>query len=255
MGVIRMDTIDSTMLEARRRLDTRTQLPFTIVAGCQTGGIGRRGRPWSSPRGGWWLTIAAPLAQGQNTLCDDVPIEIAVLVCKTCDAAMLTAVGVRVPIPPLTIKWPNDVMAGDLKVAGVLIEVVPPHQRAKPAVALVGVGINVNVDLDNVPEDVRDRAASLRSLTGRDIARDCQEFMIPGLTAAVAAAVTRSEKAPDRAAGAMRERMWGVGRSVPITLPDGTRVNGRIDGLTDDGNLLATIDGEQRTLRSVDQIG
>ncbi|MBY0308813.1 MAG: hypothetical protein K2Q09_08735, partial [Phycisphaerales bacterium] len=46
-----------------------------------------------------------------------------------------------------------------------------------------------------------------------------------------------------------------VGRTVPITLPGGARVTGRLEGITDDGNLTATINGERHVIRSVEEIG
>src|SRR5205085_8069727 len=57
------------------------------------------------------------------------------------------------------IKWPNDVMVRRQKVAGVLAE-------ARDGVVVLGIGINVNQTREQLPEDVRLAAASLRTLDG-----------------------------------------------------------------------------------------
>lgn len=236
------------MLEARRLLDTGEPLPFTVVAERQSGGVGRLGRPWSSPPGGWWLTVAVALVSGRRSLRDDTALGIALHVRTVCEAAL--SISGR-PHEPVRIKWPNDIMAGDLKLAGILIEVV---QSAAGPVALIGIGVNADMEHAALEESIRDRATTLAALTGSPLDPRISEYSIASLAEKAVAAV---EWAPQRGAIAemTRPHLWGIGRTVPITLPDGARTLGRIDGLTSDGNLLATIDGEQRTLRSVDQIG
>lgn len=250
MRFINLATTDSTMLEARRRLAAGERTPFTVIADRQTGGVGRLGRPWSSPRGGWWLTVASPLNEGRKTVHDDTPVCIADWVLTTCRAVMAAQLGTNAP--DLTIKWPNDVMAGDLKLAGVLIEVVGTENGP---VALVGVGVNANVDAADLDEDIRERATSLRALMGREVDAKLTHVSLTMIAERIDEAVAPLAHAAGVVAALVRPRLWGVGRTVPITLPGGERVLGRIDGITDEGNLLATIDGEQRVLRSVEQIG
>jgi BirA family biotin operon repressor/biotin-[acetyl-CoA-carboxylase] ligase len=250
MRFIHLATTDSTMLEARRRLAKGEHAPFTVIAERQTGGVGRLGRPWSSPPGGWWLTVASPLNDGCKTVHDDTALCIADWVLTACRAAMAAQLGTDAP--ELKIKWPNDVLAGDLKLAGVLIEIVGTEDGP---VALVGVGVNANVAVADLDEGVRDRATSLRALMNRDVDAKLTHVSLTMIADRIDEAVAPLAHAPGAVAGLVRPRLWGVGRTVPITLPDGVRVHGRVDGITDEGNLLATIDGEQRVLRSVEQIG
>lgn len=238
------------MLEARRRLAAGEQPPFVVIADQQTGGVGRLGRAWSSPRGGWWLTVASPLNQGRTTVHDDTALCVADWVLTTCRAVMTAQMGAGVP--ELTIKWPNDVMAGDLKLAGVLIEVVGTSDGP---VALVGVGVNADIDPKTLGEGVRERATSLRALMNTDVDAKLAHVSLTMIAERIDEAVAPIAHPAGLVAAMVRPRLWGVGRTVPITFPDGARVLGRIDGITDDGNLLATIEGEQRVLRSVDQIG
>lgn len=250
MRFIHLATTDSTMLEARRRLAAGEHGPFTVVAQRQSGGVGRLGRPWSSPPGGWWLTVASPLNDGCRTLHDDTALCIADWVLTACRAAMAAQLGTDAP--ELMIKWPNDVMAGDLKLAGVLIETVATGDGP---VALVGVGVNANVDVADLDEGVRARATSLRALMNRDVDAKLTHVSLTMIAERIDETVAPLAHRPGVVAALVRPRLWGIGRTVPITLPDATRVLGRIDGITDEGNLLATIAGEQRVLRSVDQIG
>jgi BirA family biotin operon repressor/biotin-[acetyl-CoA-carboxylase] ligase len=249
--LIRLDTTDSTMLEARRRLAAGESPPFTVIAKQQTGGVGRLGRPWSSPPGGWWLTVAASLPEDQRSLPGGAALEMAALVCTVCQGAMVAAM-MPPDAPGLSIKWPNDVLAGDRKLAGVLMEVVT---AGGAAVVLVGVGVNTNLDTSDLDAGVRDNAITLREFTGRDVEKTFAEACIQILARRAADTIERGGSLSPGALAIVRRKLWGTGRTVPITLPDGMRVQGRIEGITDDGDLLATIDGQQRTLRSVDQIG
>ena len=86
-------------------------------------------------------------------------------------AALAVGLGVRnaictiVPDRVVQVKWPNDVLIGQHKVCGILVE-----QHAAPAESalVVGVGMNVNNSLAAAPADVRQRAASIFDLTGEN---------------------------------------------------------------------------------------
>ena len=63
------------------------------------------------------------------------------------------------------LKWPNDVLAGGMKVAGILCENMVAGEKIT---CLVGIGINVNQLAEDLPAELRQRAASLRLLSGRE---------------------------------------------------------------------------------------
>ncbi|MFT3685494.1 MAG: biotin--[acetyl-CoA-carboxylase] ligase [Phycisphaerales bacterium] len=248
MRTIRLESTDSTMLEARRRLAAGETTPFVIVATEQSGGVGRLGRKWSSPRGGWWLTIAVALVDNRRSLRDDTTLQVALWVHTFCCAVFAA---VNADHSALRIKWPNDVMAGDLKLAGILTEVVVHNGRP---VALFGIGVNADVNLEDLDEAVRTRAMTLRTLIGAPVPAELVRYVLETLPTKCAEAV-EWPLPPGGAAECVRPLLWGVGRTVPITLPGGARVVGRIEGITDDGNLLATINGEQHVIRSVEELG
>ena len=102
---------------------------LAVVAGHQRFGQGQRGRPWNSPVGGLWLSAAMPWP---TALADSASLSLAVAVGL---ALQLEALGALVQL-----KWPNDVLVGGRKLAGIL-----PRLRLRGAQvrwAQVGLGLN-----------------------------------------------------------------------------------------------------------------
>ena len=88
-----------------------------VVATEQTGGRGSRGRTWSSPPGGLWLSVLFRPPSGAGIELSGLRIGLAVA-----DAIEALHAGLSV-----RIKWPNDLMVGDRKLGGILCE---PDRRA-----------------------------------------------------------------------------------------------------------------------------
>jgi BirA family biotin operon repressor/biotin-[acetyl-CoA-carboxylase] ligase len=121
----------------------------TWVAEQQTAGRGRRGRSWSSPAGeGLLFSVLVRLACTPPRI---PPIALVVGLAVR-DAVARAAAGTTV-----AIKWPNDVLVGDRKLAGVLVEAVTVGARVEAVV--IGVGINVHTR--SFPDDLADRATSV----------------------------------------------------------------------------------------------
>ncbi len=127
-----LPTVDSTNAEAARRAD-RIAAPFWVMAREQTGGRGRRGRPWVSPPGNLYAT------------CLMRPTEAADVVALRSFAAALAlhdACAALTGRPEaLTLKWPNDVLLNGGKLAGILLEA----QGSGGAVGHLAIGIGVNL--------------------------------------------------------------------------------------------------------------
>jgi BirA family biotin operon repressor/biotin-[acetyl-CoA-carboxylase] ligase len=140
-----------------RRLALAGAAPFSVViAEEQTMGRGRTGRRWDSPPGlGLWMSVLLrPAATEAARL---TPLIVGLAVCRAFEhvARELSA----------SLKWPNDVLLGDRKAAGVLCEAA----GAQGVVA--GVGINVCQRLSDFPEPLRGRAVSLEMAAGRAVSR------------------------------------------------------------------------------------
>lgn len=122
-----VNEIDSTNTGARTLAAWQA-----LRAGIQTGGRGRTGRPWTSDPGGLWISAVLP-CPGERSQWAILPLAVGWASINT-----LQELGAR----DLRLRWPNDIMVGRRKLAGLLVE------RYQPDSAVVGIGINVF----NVPE-------------------------------------------------------------------------------------------------------
>jgi len=130
-----------------------------VIAETQTGGKGRLGRTWESPRGN--LYLSAILRPG-------VPVHKAPLI--TLMGAVAVAEAVREHLgAPAGIKWPNDVLIGGKKVAGLLTEMSAEPDRIRHIV--LGIGVNVNMGVRELAPEVRRTATTLAAATGARVDR------------------------------------------------------------------------------------
>lgn len=131
-----------------------------VVADRQSAGRGRMGRSWHSPPGTglWFSVILKP-----NIPVYRIPQLGLVTAVALCRAVRLLA-GVSA-----ALKWPNDLLVGDRKAAGILLESSAEDERVRHVV--VGIGVNVNADPDRFPEPIRHTATSLSKEAGRRLSR------------------------------------------------------------------------------------
>jgi BirA family biotin operon repressor/biotin-[acetyl-CoA-carboxylase] ligase len=222
---IDFDEIDSTSLHARRLVERGEagEEPLVIVAAVQTGGIGRMGKPWCSPRGGLWFTLVWKPVRRMPALVEGLGLRIGVAVVEGLRAAAGSEHADR-----LKLKWPNDVLADRRKVCGVLTETAGSGGGLR---VLVGVGVNANVDSAALPESLREQSTTLRDLCGREIDL---EGMLRELVGRIGAAVDGAW--PDseliRRANAM---LHGIGSERVGVLEDGTADYGVLLGLDGQG--------------------
>lgn len=154
---------DSTNDYAKRLIGTEAvELPALIVAQRQTAGRGQQNKSWWSGAGS--LTFTLMLEHSNCAAGGITAIASAIAVCET----------VRHFHPSLQpkIKWPNDVLLGDEKIAGILIENVASLQDC----SLVGIGVNTNCQLQQSFKDVSKIATSLFDATGHAVEQ--QQFLL-----------------------------------------------------------------------------
>lgn len=151
------DTIDSTNDEAKRQWKEHKKAPCLFVSDEQTGGRGRRGRSFYSPKGtGIYMSL---LIQPKTGLEDAVHIT-------TATAVVVAKVLQEYTDESIGIKWVNDIYAGNKKVCGILTEaVIEPDATEKPAVV---VGIGINLSTVEFPEEIREIAGGL-AVQDRDV--------------------------------------------------------------------------------------
>ena len=134
---IELDEVDSTNAEALRRAATGERGPLWITAARQTQGRGRSGRAWTSLPGNLAATLliapgCTPAELHELSLVTGVAVHNAV--------APLHDLSPVVDAPPPRLKWPNDILAGDAKLGGILIESTIADGQP---VAAIGIGLNL----------------------------------------------------------------------------------------------------------------
>lgn len=219
-GLLRLDEIDSTNCEARRRAEAGETGPLWITAARQTAGRGRRGRVWQGGDGNLAATLllrpeAPPAAAAQLGFAAALAVS---------DLAAHFA-----PAAAITVKWPNDVLADGKKISGILLEAGP---RANDNSWLaIGIGIN----LAGHPVETEFPATSLAAL---GVTPPAPDMALTVLAARFAhwLAVWRSEGfEPLRAA--WLARAGGLGAPIRARLPHEER-RGAFEGIDATGALL-----------------
>jgi BirA family biotin operon repressor/biotin-[acetyl-CoA-carboxylase] ligase len=130
-----------------------------VVADAQTGGRGRRGRPWVSPPGRNIYVSLLLRPDLPNAKAAGLPLVAGVALADAVEGA-----GV-----PALLKWPNDLYLGGRKAGGILVETASGGNGIRHIV--VGVGINVNLAGEEIPDGLRGKATSLSIRAGRAFPR------------------------------------------------------------------------------------
>lgn len=150
---------DSTNTRAKALAAAGAPEGAMVVAECQTGGRGRKGRVWFSPSGqGVYLSVVlrpriSPVQAPRMTLIAGIAA-----------AEMLMD---AYPDLDIHIKWPNDILVGRKKVAGILTEISSDMDE----VGFVVSGMGLNVNARRFPKDLKAIATSLALETGRPVER------------------------------------------------------------------------------------
>lgn len=127
--------------------------PLMVSAAVQRAGRGRGKRCWSSPENlGIYATFGFHLP-------DSLTLSLLSITCAIATIDMLRLWAGR----EFVLKWPNDILAGEKKIAGILCETVI---NADTIICLAGIGVNVNQDSGDFPDALHGRAGSLKLLTG-----------------------------------------------------------------------------------------
>jgi BirA family biotin operon repressor/biotin-[acetyl-CoA-carboxylase] ligase len=237
-SLVALDTTASTNEEAKRRAESPDGASDGLVVWAleQKAGKGRRGRGWISPPGNLYSSIllkpGRPLA------------EVAGL-------GFAAALAIRDALidwggKNIALKWPNDVLLGERKIAGILLESRAEGRARVPEWVVVGAGIN----LASHPEVTEYPAISLAAagVTPPDPAR--------ALEAYIAAFARWRTRWLDGGLAAVletyRRHVLGVGAPITVRIEDAT-VRGVFDALEDDGTLaLRLADGPIRRIAAGD---
>lgn len=217
-----LDEVSSTNDWLGARLGDLRLAKLLVLANVQTSGRGRHGRCWShTPTAGLAFSFAWKIAGPPRPV-----ITLAVGV------ALAEAVMELAPVDA-KLKYPNDLLIGGKKIAGILTELKGPNNRQ---VAIVGVGVNVNVAPWQLPDEVKDIATSLLAECKIKISRE----------ALVAIFLNRLEPLLVLLASAgsgkiivsrYKKLSLVIGRKIAVT-GAGDEIIGEVMDMDDDGGLM-----------------
>lgn len=213
---------------------------LVIVAEHQTSGRGRLDRSWTTPaRAALTLSVLLRPAAPQSRW-PWLPLLTGVAVVEALRAA---------GAPTANLKWPNDVLLADLKVAGLLLEAITTPNG--PA-AVIGIGLNVSSTTSELPVPT---ATSL-GIAGVEV--DRTELLV-GLLGALGGGYDDwgdADGDPQRSglSAAYADVSSTVGQSVRVDLPGGASITGEAMGIADGGGLVVAHSGTSVTVGAGDVV-
>lgn len=230
-SIRRVDVTGSTNADTAAAARSGTAEGLVVVADHQSSGRGRLDRTWHTPAGSA-LTASFLLRPA------DVPAPRWPWLPLLAGIAVVDAVGLVAPSVRAGLKWPNDVLVGGAKLAGILVERV--ESPTGPA-AVVGIGLNVSQVLG---EGLVEGAVSLRSAGASGVSRD-EVLAAVGTALAARYGAWRAVGGDPSACGLAddyRARSVTLGRSVRAHLPGaaeaGAEVVGTAIDVDDTGRLV-----------------
>jgi BirA family biotin operon repressor/biotin-[acetyl-CoA-carboxylase] ligase len=231
------ETLGSTNAEALALARSGERGPLWITAHSQSAGRGRRGSHWISPPGNLYATLlltepSAPEQAPQLSFVTALALHDAV-------AASAPQLG-----PVLKVKWPNDLLVGPAKLAGILIE-----GESDPVFAVaIGIGVNCAAHPSDVPYPATDLAA-------------CGALVAPDVLLAHLATAMQHRRAQwngGQGFAAIRadwlKRAAGLGEILRVRL-SARELAGRFQGLDEAGRLLLEQDNGVTTITAGEVFG
>ncbi len=214
--------MSSTNSECLARARAGEKGGLWITARRQTGGRGRRGRPWSSEPGNLYASLLL-INPSPVALLGSLPLAVAIAVHDAVRSVMPAG------SEPVEIKWPNDILIGRRKTCGILLEgeSLPNGDHA----LVIGIGVNITAKPDGAPYPVTRLADH-----GAAISPD---ELFARLFAAMAEvlAVWDRGRGVAQIAALWRRSACGIGEKINVNLPDRT-ISGHFAGIDDNGMLI-----------------
>ncbi|MBD9603287.1 bifunctional biotin--[acetyl-CoA-carboxylase] ligase/biotin operon repressor BirA [Pseudomonas sp. PDM10] len=227
--ILVFDSIDSTNAEALRAIERGQAAPFLVLAERQTAGRGRRGRKWASPFAeNIYYSLVLRIDGGMRQL-EGLSLVVGLAVMQALRELGISGVG---------LKWPNDVLVGQKKIAGILLELV--GDPADVCHVVLGVGINVNMQ---ITDEVDQQWTSMRLESGKVFDRS---HLVGELGAMLQAYLCRHQVDGFSAIQAEWEQnhLWR-GRAVSL-IAGVNHIEGEVLGIDSQGALRLKVGGVEK---------
>ena len=226
-----LHSVDSTNSEALRRLEARNAAPFIVLAERQSAGRGRRGRTWVSPFAeNLYYSLVLRVEGGMRQL-EGLSLVVGLALLQAIRAMGVSGAG---------LKWPNDLLVGDRKIAGILLEL--SGDPADVCHVVIGVGVNVNM-MPTEAQPIDQPWTSMRAALGHGVDRN---ELVVALNQQLARYLESHRK---QGFSALREEwqnnhLW-QGRRVVLTAGV-QQVAGVVLGVDASGAIRLLVDGEEQ---------
>jgi BirA family transcriptional regulator, biotin operon repressor / biotin---[acetyl-CoA-carboxylase] ligase len=193
-----------------------------VRADRQSAGRGRFRRNWISDEGGLWLSAVVP-TNPKSTAGRALPMAVGLAVCD-----VLRGLGVQT----LRMRWPNDVLVKDRKLAGLLVD------QFSPGLAVAGIGINVFNDPEASEPLLKNQTARLADI----LPNSPSLRVLAGLVLAeLRRVINQLEEGSFEVLLPRVNKLWGQPRCVELDL-DGAKRGGVFKGVDADGRLILSDD-------------
>ncbi|MGY5858140.1 MAG: biotin--[acetyl-CoA-carboxylase] ligase [Candidatus Thorarchaeota archaeon] len=220
--------LDSTNVEAKRQIVDGNKMDLLIVSSHQTAGRGRFTRTWFSLAGGLYFSLVLRPRLGPQF----APLASFLSACAV--AKGLQTIGVD----HVRLKWPNDVLVMEDKIAGILNELVTIDPV--DAWMILGIGVNQNIKMNEFPEDIAGRSTSVLDILGNETS---PESLLCAIINEIdrLMGIVETEKSYTSILKMWRSMSGTLGKRVRVD--DGTQeIIGLAEELLDDGSLIIATD-------------
>ncbi|MFJ4252083.1 BirA family transcriptional regulator, biotin operon repressor / biotin-[acetyl-CoA-carboxylase] ligase [Pseudomonas helmanticensis] len=224
-----LDSVDSTNAEALRSIGQGNSAPFLVLAERQVSGRGRRGRKWVSPFAeNLYYSLVLRIDGGMRQL-EGLSLVVGLAVMQTLRSFGVVNAG---------LKWPNDVLVGNKKIAGILLELI--GDPADVCHVVLGIGINVNMQ---TADEVDQQWTSIRLESGNNCDRNA---LVAELSKQLDAYIRRHQAG---GFSVLREE-WEVNhlwqeRSVSL-IAGANHIDGVVLGIDNQGALRLRVNGVEK---------
>ena len=224
---IHLTSVDSTMTSIKKYIGSTN---ICMLADEQKSGLGRRGNEWISPKGNIYISFLIKY---------DLSIENHFLFSALTANSIIKFLNNHID-ENINIKWPNDIIINDKKIAGIMTEIVD-HNNTQ--YIIIGAGINIL----KAPEIMEYKTCSLKNYKDNFnyeevlvnfIASYCNEFKM------------MSNKNYDQILNFFKNKMSHFGSKINILLPNGDIKEGLLKNLNLDGSLLVEFAGIEESIFS-----
>lgn len=221
--------------ECESTFNVARKLPPWSVVNCesQTKGRGRFNRAWYGAPGGLWATYNVPIENRTDLHWGVLPLVAGAAIMETL---------AKYKIKGLRLRWPNDVLVGRAKLAGILVE------RPSTNMASIGIGINMHNDIRELSGNTNDPVVRLEDLvhtcpTVRGLRAELGDKLAEELSAFTAGGL--------QAIMPRLKKSWGESRPV-VAITDTERICGFFVGVAHDGSpILSRPDGSTITVPGI----